>query len=115
MKRKSVFAIISIVALIAGLALGVFTDVANVLPAIGLTSFGLGGLIITTWKKSEKKGGYLIASIICMVISGMAAAFAEMSQDNYSKLTAAIVAVISLITAILIPVISNALSKKKIE
>lgn len=115
MNKKTIFTIISIAALLVGLVLGYFTDVLNDLPAIGLTAFGLGGLIVTTWKKSEKKNGFLIASIICMVISGLAAAFAEMSEDYYSKLIAAIVAVIGLIAAVLIPVISHALSKKKTE
>ena len=115
MNKKTVFTIVCIVSLIAGLILGAFTDVANDLPAIGLSAFGLGGLIIVTYKKSEKKDGILIASIICMVIAGFAAAFAEMSQDNFSKLIAAIVAVVTLIISILIPVISNALSKKKRE
>ena len=50
-----------------------------------------------------------------MVISGLTAVFAEMAQDSYSKLISAIVAVITLIVGILIPVISNALSKKKTE
>ena len=113
MNKKTIFTIIAIVSLIGGLVLGAFTDVANDLPAIALSAFGLGGLIIVTYKKSEKKDGILIASIIFMVISGFAAAFAEMSQDNFSKLIAAIVAVVSLIIAILIPVISNALSKNK--
>ena len=113
MNKKMILTIISIAALIASLALGYFTDVFNDLPAIGLTAFGLGGLILTTWKKSEKKNGFLVASIIFMVISGLSAAFAEVSQDNYTKLAAAIVAVIGLIVAILIPVISKALSKNQ--
>lgn len=113
MNKKTVFTIIAIVALIGGLVLGTFTDVANDLPAIALSAFGLGGLIIITFNKSAKKGGVLIASIICMVVSGFAAAFAEMSQDTYSKLISAIVAVVALIVGILIPVFSNALSKNK--
>ena len=112
MNKKTILTVISIVSLLAGLSLGYFTDVANDLPAIGLTAFGLGGLILTTGKKSEKKNGFLVASILCMVISGLSAAFAEVSQDNYSKMIAAIVTVVALIAAILIPVISKALSKK---
>ncbi len=115
MNKKTIFTIISIVALLAGVILGYFTDVANDLLAIALTAFGLAGLCITTWKKSEKKNGVLLASIICMVICGVMAAFAEMSQDNLQKLITAIVAVVALIAGILIPVISNALSKKKTE
>ena len=115
MSKKGIWTIISIAALMAGLILGATTDVFNDLPAIGLTAFGLGGLILTTWKKSEKKGGVLITSIICMVVSGLAAAFAEVSQDNFSKLIAAIVAVITLVIAILIPVVTKALSQKKTE
>ena len=76
MNKKTVFTVIAIVALIAGIVLGTFTDVGNDLPAICLSAFGLGTLIILTYNKSEKKGGVLIASIICMVISGFAAAFA---------------------------------------
>lgn len=113
MNKKTVWTIISIAALIGGLALGYFTDVADDLPAICLSAFGLGGLIVTTWKKSEKKGGVLIASILLMVISGFSAAFAEMAQDYYSKLIAAIVAVIALISAILVPVVAKALSKNE--
>lgn len=112
MNKKTILTIISIATLIVGLALGYFTDVGNDLPAIGLAALGFGGLIVATWKKSEKKGGALLAAIIFMVISGMAAAFAAVSQESYSKLIAAIVAVISLIVSILVPVISNALSKK---
>ena len=112
MNKKTIFTIIAIAALIGGLVLGTFTDVANDLPAIALSAFGLGGLIIVTFNKSEKKGGVLIASIICMVISGFAAAFAEMSQDTYSKLISAIVAVVALIVGILIPIFSKSLSKK---
>jgi len=115
MNKKTVLTIISIVALIASLTLGYFTDIANDLPAIGLGAFGFGGLIIATWKKSEKKNGILLAAIILMVISGLSAVFAEMAQDSYSKLIAAIVAVVTLIAGILVPVISNALSKKKTE
>ena len=113
MNKKSIWTIIFIVSLLAGLTLGYFTDVANDLPAIGLTSFGLGGLIFTTWKKSEKKNGILIASILCMVISGMFAAFAEVTQDNFTKMTAAIVTVVTLIASILIPVISKAVTKNQ--
>ena len=112
MNKKTVWTIISIAALIASLAFGYFTDVWNDLPAIGLGAFGFGGLIIATWNKSEKKNGILLASIILMVISGLAAVFAEMSQDSFSKLIGAIVAVITLIAGILIPVVSKALSKK---
>ena len=115
MNKKTILTIVSIVALIISLALGYFTDVANDLPAIGLGAFGFGGLIIATWKKSKKKDGILLAAIILMVISGLAAVFAEMAQDSYSKLIAAIVAVVALIAGILIPVVSNALSKKKTE
>lgn len=113
MNKKTVFTVIAIVALVAGIVLGTFTDVGNDLPAICLSAFGLGTLIILTYNKSEKKGGVLIASIICMVISGFAAAFAEMSQDALSKLISAIVAVVALIAGILIPVISKALAKKE--
>ena len=115
MNKKTVFTIIAIVALIGSIVLGVFTDIGNDLPAIGLSALSLGALIILTYKKSEKKDGVTIASIVCMVIAGFAAAFAEMSEDTFSKLTAAVVAVVSLIISILIPVISNALSKKKTE
>ena len=113
MNKKTVWTIVFIATLIVGLALGYFTDVADDLPAICLSAFGLGGIIITTWKKSEKKGGVLVTSIVLMVISGFSAAFAEMSQDNVSKLIAAIVAVIALIAAILVPVVSKALSKNE--
>lgn len=111
MNKKTVFTIISIVALLGGLALGAFTDVLNDLPALALSAFGLGGLVITTWNKSEKKGGVLLASIICMLVCGIAAAFAEMSQDNLQKLIAAGVALVALIVGILVPVISKAVSK----
>ena len=115
MNKKTIFTIIAIAALIAGIILGTFTDVANDLPAIGLSAFGLGGLIVLTYNKSEKKGGVLLASIICMVISGFTAALAELSQETYTKLISAVVALVALIVSILIPIISNALSKKKIE
>lgn len=112
MNKKTIFTIISIVALLGGLALGAFTDVLNDLPALALSAFGLGGLVITTWNKSEKKGGVLLASIICMLVCGISAAFAEMSQDNLQKLIAAGIALVSLIVGILIPVISKAVAKK---
>ena len=115
MNKKTLFTIICIATLIGSIVLGVFTNIANDLPAIGLSAFSLGALIILTYKKSEKKDGVTIASIVCMVVAGFAAAFAEMSQDSFSKLIAAIVAVVTLIVSILIPVISNALSKKKTE
>ena len=114
MNKKSIFTIISIVALIAGLGLGYFTDVWNDLPAIALTAFGATGLCITTWKKSEKKNGVLLASIVCMIICGVSAAFAEMSEDNLQKLIAAIVAVVAVIAGILTPIIANAITNKKI-
>lgn len=113
MNKKTILTIVSIATLIIGLVIGQFTDVGNDLPAIGISALGFGGLIFATWKKSEKKGGALLAAIICMVISGMAAAFAEVSQDAYSKLIAAIVAVVALIAGILIPVISKAINKKE--
>ena len=97
MNKKTIFTIIAIVALIAGIGLGVTTDIANDLPAIALTAFGLGGLVIQTYNKSEKKGAATLASIILMVICGLAAAFAEMSQDNLSKLISAVVAVVTLL------------------
>ena len=112
MNKKTIFTIISIVALIGGVALGAFTDVLNDLPAILLSAFGTTGLIITTWSKSEKKGGVLLASIICMVFAGIAAAFAGMSKDNVQTLIAATVSLVSLIVGILIPVISKAVAKK---
>ena len=115
MNKKTILTIIAIVALIGSIVLGVFTDIGNDLPAIGISALSLSMLIILTYKKSEKKDGVTIASIICMVIAGFAAGFAEMSEDTFSKLTAAVVAVVSLIVSILIPIISNALSKKKIE
>lgn len=113
MSKNKIFAIVSIVALFGGVILGTFTDVANDLPAIALTAFGLGGLIIQTWNKSENKNGYLIASIICMVICGLSAAFAEMAQETFSKLIAAIVALVALVVSILIPVVSKSFQKKK--
>ena len=114
MNKKAIFTIISIVSLIGGVTLGYFTDILNDLPAIVLTTFGATGLCITTWKKSEKKDGVVLASIICMVICGVTAAFAEMSEDNLQKMIAAIVAVVTLIAGILIPVISSAIANKKI-
>ena len=115
MNKKTVFTIIAIVALIGSIVLGVFTDIGNDLPAIGISALSLSVLIILTYKKSEKKDSVTIASIVCMVIAGFAAGFAEMSEDTFAKLTAAVVAVVSLIVSILIPVITNALSKKKTE
>ena len=115
MNKKTVFTIIAVVALIGSIVLGVFTDIGNDLPAIGLSALSLSVLIILTYKKSEKKDGITIASIVCMVIAGFAAGFAEMSEDTFAKLTAAVGAVVALIVSILIPVISNALSKKKTE
>lgn len=114
MNKKMIFTIIAIACLIGGLALGYFTDVWNDLPAITLSAFGLTSLCILTWKKSEKKNGILLASIICMVICGVSAAFAEMTEESLQKLIAAIVTVVSLIAGILIPVITNAVSKLKI-
>lgn len=114
MNKKMIFTIIAIASLISGLALGYFTDVWNDLPAIILSAFGLTSLCILTWKKSEKKNGILLASIICMVICGVSAAFAEMTEESLQKLIAAIVTVVSLIAGILIPVITNAVSKLKI-
>lgn len=114
MNKKMLFAIISIVCLIGGLVLGYFTDVWNDLPAIALTAFGSTGLCISIWKKSEKKNGILLASIICMIICGVSAAFAEMSENDLQKLIAAIVTVVALVAGILIPIISNAITNKKI-
>ena len=113
MSKKTIFTIIAVAALIGGIVLGTFTDIANDLPAIALTAFGLGGLIISTWNKSEKKGGILLASIICMIVGGLAAAFAEMTEDSVSRLIAAIVAVVTLIAGILTPIISKAIAKKE--
>lgn len=114
MNKKTIFAIISIVSLIIGLGLGYFTDIWNDLPAIALTTFGATGLCISTWKKSEKKNGIVLASIICMIICGISAAFAEMTEDDLQKLIAAIVSVVAVIAGILIPIIANAITKKKI-
>ena len=114
MNKKVIFAIISIVALIGGIALGYFTDIWNDLPAIVLTTFGATGLCISTWKKSAKKDGFVLASIICMIICGVSAAFAGMTEDDVQKLIAAIVTVVALVAGILIPLISNAITNKKI-
>ena len=114
MNKKMIFTIISVVSLIGGLALGYFTDIWNDLPAIVLTTFGSTGLCISTWKKSVKKDGFVLASIICMVVCGIAGAFAEMSEDKLQKLIAAVITVVALIAGILIPVISNAITNKKI-
>ena len=114
MSKKTIFTIIAICALLVGIILGCFTDVANDLPAIALTAFGLGGLVIITWNKSEKKGGVLLTSIICMIICGITAAFAEMTQDNLSKLISAITSVVALIIGILVPVITKVITNKKI-
>lgn len=114
MNKKTIFAIISIVSLIGGLALGHFTDIWNDLPAIVLTTFGATGFCITTWKKSEKKDGFVLASIICMIICGVSAAFAGMTEDSLQKLIAAIVSVVAVIAGILIPLIANAITNKKI-
>lgn len=69
MNKKAIFTIIAIVALIGSIVLGVFTDIGNDLPAIGISALSLGALIILTYKKSDKKDGITIASIICMVIA----------------------------------------------
>ena len=114
MNKKTIFAIISVVSLIGGLALGYFTDIWNDLPAIVLTTFGSTGLCITTWKKSEKKDGFVLASIICMIICGVSAAFAGMTEDNLQKLIAAVVAVVAIIAGLLTPFIANAITNKKI-
>lgn len=112
MNKKTILTIIAVVALIGSIVLGVFTDIGNDLPAIGISALSLSILIILTYKKSEKKDGVTIASIVCMVIAGFAAGFAEMSEDTFSKLTATVVALVTLIVSILIPIISKALSKK---
>lgn len=114
MNKKTIFAIISVVSLIGGLALGYFTDIWNDLPAIVLTTFGSTGLCITTWKKSEKKDGFVLASIICMIICGVSAAFAGMTEDNLQKLIAAVVSVVAVIAGLLTPIIANAITNKKI-
>lgn len=114
MNKKTIFAIISVVSLIVGLALGYFTDIWNDLPAIALTTFGATGLCISTWKKSEKKNGIVLASIICMIICGISAAVAEMTEDDLQKLIAAIVSVVAVIAGILIPIIASAITNKKI-
>ena len=114
MNKKTIFAIISVVSLIGGLAMGYFTDIWNDLPAIVLTTFGATGFCISTWKKSEKKNGIVLASIICMIICGISAAVAEMTEDDLQKLIAAVVAVVAVIAGILIPIIASAITKKKI-
>ena len=114
MNKKVIFTIISIVALIGGITLGYFTDIWNDLPAIALTSLGATGLCITTWNKSAKKDGFVLASIICMIICGVSAAFAQMSEDSLQKLIAAIISVVAVIAGLLTPVIANAITNKKI-
>lgn len=114
MNKKTIFAIISIVSLIIGLGLGYFTDIWNDLPAIVLTTFGATGFCISTWKKSEKKNGFVLASMICMIICGISAAFAAMTKDDLQKLIAAVVSVVAVIAGILIPIIANAITNKKI-
>jgi multisubunit Na+/H+ antiporter MnhG subunit len=114
MNKKTIFVIISVVSLIGGLALGYFTDIWNDLPAIVLTTFGSTGLCISTWKKSVKKDGFVLASIICMIICGVSAAFAGMTEDNLQKLIAAVVSVVAVIAGLLTPIIANAITNKKV-
>ena len=49
-----------------------------------------------------------------MIICGVSATFAGMTEDNLQKLIAAVVSVVAVIAGLLTPIIANAITNKKI-
>lgn len=99
MKSKIVL-IIGVAIIIASTILAAFTDVANDIPALIGTAFGLGLEIMAVWKKSEKKNGLVLAAIICAVIGGLCCAFAGLSEATVTSLVIAVAGLVALLVSI---------------
>ena len=99
--KKNIFMLIGILVVIASCILGYFTDIANDLPTLIGTAFGLGMEIIAIWKKSDKKNWLVITAIICAVVGGICCAFAGLAEGTLTTLVTAIIGVVALLVSIL--------------
>lgn len=100
--KKNIFAIIGVLIVIVSTVLAAFTDIANDIPSLIGTAFGLGMEIIAVWKKSSQKTWLVIAAIVCAVIGGICCAFAGLSEATVTSLIIAIAGVVSLLISIFV-------------
>lgn len=109
--KSKIWTFIFLIGLVAGIALGTFTDILNDLPAICVSAFGLGGLILKTWTKSEKKNWATVASLILMVVTGIAGAFSLLTEEEFNKILSTVISLGSLILSILTPILLKFIKK----
>lgn len=98
--KKNIFMLIGVLVVIASCILGYFTDIAGDIPTLIGTAFGLGMEIIAVWVKSEKKNGFVIASIVCAVVGGVCCAFAGLAEGTLTTLITAIIGIVALLASI---------------
>lgn len=110
---KNFWTILSVVLIIIGSGFACFTDILSDIPALAIAAFGLGALIVSTWQKSEKKNWLTIVAIVCICIGGFCCAIAALSQDTMTKLIAAVVALVMLVSSILVPILVDKIKKKE--
>lgn len=109
--KKNIFLYVGIILMVVSVIIGCITDVANDLPAVIGSSAGMTLLIVSTWKKSEKKNGWTLTSIILAAVSGVLCVLAGLSEDKMNAIIIALIAAVSLIVSVILPVVSNAIKK----
>lgn len=104
---KNIWLWVGIACLVVGSVFACFTNIANDIPALAVAAFGLGTVIINTWNKSDKKDWKVIVSIVCVAVGGFCCAFAALSQEVMVQIVSAVIALVTLIIGVLIPVFSK--------
>lgn len=100
MKGK-ILMIVGVLVVIISTIFGALTDVANDIPSLIGTAFGLGLEIIAIWNKSVKKNWMVVTAIICASIGGLLCAFAGLSESTVTSLVVAIAGVVALLISII--------------
>lgn len=109
--KKNLFVWIGIILIIVGAILSAFTDIANDIPGLAASAFGLGALIVSVYQKSEQKGVKVLFAIICIVLGAIACAIAGLSQEVTLQIITGVIGLVLL----LIGILSVFVTKKKIE
>ena len=109
--KKQIVLFIGVGLLIIGSILAYFTNIVSDIPALAISAFGLGTLIVSIFQKAEKKDWVTVSSIIFVSIGAFCCAVASLSQDTMTKVIAAVIALITLLLGIFVPSIVAKIKK----
>lgn len=102
MSKKNIFMLIGVLVVIASCAFGYFTDVANNIPTLIGTAFGLGMEIVAVWAKSTKRNWMVITAIVCAVAGGLCCAFAGVAETTLTTLVTAVLGLVALLASLFV-------------